>query len=252
MSRAAPGREVRRGGDRGRRADGGGRAAAGAGGRGARRRVRAAVLSAAALGLVGVLGLAALATRLPGLLGGGGESSSAEVMAEAEDAAPDAPPAPLQDSRAGGGPGEGRPAARSRETSSGAAQEAAAPVTRGAPLALGDDPATAAAARFEGDPSAQALLGTPVAEAGSLAATNRAAIAAAGPVGGTDPAACLDAALAGAGTAVPVRVEALTVDGAPALAHVVAVADPADLALTRVEIRVLRADTCATLATAPG
>jgi len=220
----------------------------GAGGR--RRRVSTAALSAAALGLVGVLGLAALASRLPGLTGDGG-SSTVEVMAEAEDAAPDPPAVALEDSR-GAGAAEGAAGEEQGATTSDAARPAPAPVTRGAPLALGDDPAAAAAARFSGDPSAQALLGTPVAEAAALAATNRAAIAAAGPVAGTDPTACLDTALAGAGTAVPVRVEALTADGVPALAHVVAVADPADLTLARVEVRILRADTCASLATAPG
>lgn len=125
----------------------------------------------------------------------------------------------------------------------------------GGPRVLGASEEAALAAqlreRYAEGAEATALLGLDTSAATARAARAAAAIRAAGPFGsGVRPDACLDAALAvpDGAVVVPARVEAVTVDGEPALVYVLTVADPGTAAVGRVEVQAFDAASCARLA----
>lgn len=151
-----------------------------------------------------------------------------------------------------------------------AAAEAAPPgpvvVDAGAPLGLSAEPpageqetaeedsaaaggGAALADRFLRVPEAQALLGLPLDEARETARAFVAELQTAPALAsvGSAPSACLDV-VGLEDTAVPVRVEGFTFDGAPALAYVVVRATPGAQVLDTVQVVVTDPRTCAVVA----
>lgn len=214
----------------------------------------------AAVALLAVVGTSAVA-----VLGGGGDSatsqdSSAEL---AEEAAGDREVSGLA-SRAAGpvvleGPLPDGPAA----TASGGADDAAQEQEQAASEEEGGGGSEvvpeAGGAPAAAPPEGQGLLTVPeitdvrgldLQAAAARADEYRAAITAAPPFStGTRPDACLDVVTADAtGPLVPVRVQATTAGGAPALAHVLVGASAGSPVLDRVEVWITDPATCATRA----
>jgi hypothetical protein len=117
-------------------------------------------------------------------------------------------------------------------------------VDDGVVLADGDT----AAAHLGGRPESGALISREGEEARELAAAFAVAVRSAPPfTDGTRPDACLAEVADGTGApVVPVRVEAVVYEGAPALAYVLVTAADGGEALDRVEAWIVEPATCAT------
>lgn len=237
------------------------------------QRVAKPLSAVAAIALLAVVGTSVVAV-LGGGSGGGdsaGESAmeSAGATAEEDSAAREsqlsapaaaAPPGPaVLEGPLPPPPSVTGSAAEAEEESAEAASETEADVESGsessadegggagggaeAPPASADD-----ASGLLTVPEIEAVRGLTLEEAGARAEEHRAAIAAAPPFStGARPDACLDTVTADAqGPLVPVRVQATTLDGVPALAYVLVGASPESDVLDRVEVWITDPETCVT------
>jgi len=220
---------------------------------------------AAAVVAVAVVGAGAVSVVTSGGLGGGGETADSRAAVESE---------AVEESEAASGAAEGSGLTEAGPvivegplpppaTASTAAARAAPEEEGGSESAAAEgdesveDPEGGAGASVAPVPpesglldvgEIQPLLGLELEEAGALAQQYRSVIAAAPAFAtGARPDACLDTVTAQAtGPLVPVRVQATTVEGAPALAYVLVGARPGSSVLDRVEVWVTDPQTCAT------
>lgn len=186
-------------------------------------------------------------------IGSGGDEMAAEDAGTTMESAT----SPDFDDAASGGGGTasaGRAGGESRLEEDSVSADAAAPAAPPtAPLLLDDQAVVRGEAalrkRYAGAPEADALLGTPVEEARSVAASFTTAVQRAeGFVGGGAPADCLETVTTAAEQPlIPARVETLRYRGQPALSYLLVTATPGSDALDRVEVWVVDASSCATL-----
>lgn len=129
----------------------------------------------------------------------------------------------------------------------------AAPARPDAPTLLDDQARVGNEAalreRYADAPDVVGLLGMPVDQAATVAASFTAAVERAEPfAGGGAPADCLDAVTTSAEQPlIPARVETLRYEGRRALSYVLVTASPGAAELDRVEVWVVAADSCAIL-----
>ena len=191
------------------------------------------------------------------LRGFGGGGDSADIAAQdAATTMESATNMALEESAGGGSAAGDSGATRLEDTefSDGAAgADAAAPAPPPEPLLFDDQAVVRGEAalreRYASVPEADALLGTPVEEARSIAASYTTAVQRAEPYAqGGAPADCLETVTTAAEQPlIPARVETLRYRGQPALSYVLVTATPESDTLDRVEVWVVDAQDCSTL-----